>query len=320
MPQKTGPVPRRRRRTRGTNSNAPRGNTAPIYKSLTNKMTHKVCGLTDPFCQHARGAKYPDDSSERTLPFSREGRYVLVTDANGDANFLFSPSYEYAPYTYPSVATANVVTSWADFAPMPAFTAVSQYRIVSAGFELESITAPLTASGEVNLRSFATDASALAPVDLLTYNATATQSISLRRLDDCAVVLSHNSAMPQTFYRNADDTAPVATSQNVGLNPVTVAISGAPANSSVAVLRWVVHYELKFLDDSQMAQMATPPPEANLALTAAAKRVTSTLPTFFERGASMVTKYVADKALHALAARLGGPVGASAYALATTVD
>lgn len=307
-----------KRNTRRPKSSAPANN---ISKVISSKLTHQVCGLSDPFCAHASGAKYPDDSSTRTLPFSRRGRHVLTTDGSGNAAYLFNPQYTRDPITFPSARTGAAVTAWTDF---PAYTGViagvDKYRIVSCGFTIKSITAPLSASGELNMRSFGNDVSTLTSLDMLTYNATANLNMPIRTVDNVAVVLSHDAEMPQHYYSVSTDSAATASCVTRGFNPVTIYISGAPVSTNVLVVEFIINYELVFSDESGMAMVSTVSPPANTVLTTAAAKVTSALPTFFERGVTVAANAITNRAASAIASYFGGPAGATAYALARVVD
>jgi hypothetical protein len=281
---------------------------APVKKPITglihSKFAHKICGLTDPFCPHAMGAKYPDDSSNRTLPLTHRSMFTLTTDGNGQVAAIWSPSWSNEPIAHPSARTGSTVTAWAPFDAQGLLSGVVKYRIVSSGFILRGVSAPLYTQGTLFLRSYAADRSALTPVELTSFNATYTKSTPLRDIHEVSFVTQHNSALPQTFYG--------ISSTAVGYNPATIFVTGGPANTEVLTLEAVVHYELIFDDSEGMAQVATPSPPANSLLTSAASKVTSTMAPYFERGVLAASEYVAKRAMNAIATAVGGPaLGAS---------
>lgn len=284
-------------------------NTSKIPKAISTRAVNSICGLTDPFCGHARGAKYPDDSSARTLPFTYHGRVNLGSDTNGTLRYLWYPQFGFNPITWSSAATGSAVTAWTDFAPTSVVAGVESYRIVSSGFKVKSIIAPLNASGEVNVRTWATQPSLLANADILSYNNTDSCDRPTRLVDELAVVSAHNAQMPQIFYLAADDAAAVGGVRPNGFNASTIYASGLPVSSICFVLEWVVHYELLFADASGLSQLATPPPPANSVITQVANRVTSQVPSIFERGAKMVGDMIVKKAVAGVATYLGGPAG-----------
>jgi hypothetical protein len=289
----------------------PKQKKTQLYRSPSaSRAVHSICGLTDPFCAHANGAKYPDDSSARTLAYTFRGRKSLATDANGECAYLWFPQYAYQPITFASARTGGGVTAWTDFPASAYLSGTASYRIVSAGYILRSITAPLNASGIVSVRDYAAVPDRLTTVDMTTFNANATADIPLRLLNNFASISSHSSKMPQIFYPVGDDSAAIGSvSTERGFNPQTIFVTGAPINTTVITMEYVIHFELIFPDDQGLAQACTPPPPANSLITQSAARVTSQVPSFFERGAKALGDVVIRSAARALGTMLGGPSG-----------
>lgn len=283
--------------------------------TVPRSLIHKACGLVDPFCIHAIGARYPDDSSTRTVPFSFHSSVNVTTDANGNATLLWSPQYAFAPTTT-ATTTGPGVTGWNAFAAIGLVGDVKQYRIVSSGFIIRSIAAPLNASGLVQIRTWSDqDNTSIATCTLNGYNGSYSADIPLRICDDVAVITPHSSAMPQTFYNDANDSATVVNKQANGFVPVTVFITGAPINFTVAVIEYFINYELTFIPGSGSAQMATPPPAANPVLSSVANHMTSTVQPIVKRGVAALGSMIVDKAITGFAAMLGGPAaGMAAHA------
>lgn len=282
-------------------------------KLMVRRQMHNVCGLSDPFCDHANGAKYPDSSNVRTLTLSLKGTFDVITNASGVAAFLFQPDFMYLPQSTPTVlGVGGLVTGWDARSAMNTNLPATGYRIVSAGFHMRRICAPLTTSGIVRIRSWGTNNfGTLDTIPTATYNATSISDVSLQDLKDFAAICPHSAASPQLIYNTGVDTPIVSNSTPNGYQPITVFVGGAPASTTVIVVSWVINYELVFDEDQALAQLATPSPPANSIITTAAAKVTSTLPSFFDKGVSMVAGYIERKALSALGSFLGGPAGAA---------
>lgn len=282
-------------------------------------MVSKVCGLTDPFCPHASGAKYPDDSNTRTLAYAFRGSKSFTTTSSGTAAYLWNPQYGFDPFLNsdaPNRVFADV-TAWTDAGAVGLLFGVTKYRIVSSGFTLRSIVAPLNASGEVVLRTFGTDAERLGAVNLLTYNCVESANIPLRLVNEVAVVTSHNSEMPQNFYPLSEDTGVLVDTVTRGFNPVTIYIQGAPGSTEVISVEFIINYELVFSDDIGMAQAATKSNPSNPVLSQTANKVTSALPGIFEKGAKAVATAVVTRVSTALATYIAGPAAGYAAGSAT---
>lgn len=237
---------------------------------------------------------------------------------------LILPQYNYLPYANPNVAAGNAVTSWSDFGAASTLTAVSGYRIVSAGYVVRSIVAPLYAAGMLYIRQFGSENNNLwyAPVNTTTYNATAVANVPIKDASEVAVVLQRTSQMAQVYYTTGDDTIVVTNSKPHGFTPSTIGVSGGPASTPVLEVEFVIHYELLFADDSDMSQIATPPPPYNAVLNSAAATVTSTLQPIVSSGIQAIGRQVVTRATTALATALFGPGAGMATrgALAITVD
>lgn len=285
---------------------------ASIPRSILKSHVEQVCGLTDPFCKHASGAKYPDDSSSRTLAYSDRGMVTLATDANGFAGVLWNPTYSNFPLAFSSSTLdgSGVVTAYSTLASRVLFPSVDEYRIVSSGFVLRSIAAPLSAAGLVSVRSYGTEALDLTTAPMLSYGSGEALDVPLRLVNEVAVVTPHSSEMPQAFYRTASDGTTVATWQSPGYDPVSIFVSGAPASTAVLSLEYIVNYELIFSPTTGMSLLGTPAPTARQYITSAATRVTSAMKPFAERGMKAIADSVIKAAGTALGAYFGGPSGA----------
>lgn len=265
------------------------------------QLVRQVCGLTDPFCEHARGAKYPDDSSIRTLPYTYESIQTVTTNGTGSAWNLFSPQYGFNEWTFAATAADNEVTAWTNFAVQSLISNVSKYRIVSTGIRLKRITAPLNTSGIVRIRIWPVEAlSALGTLNTSSFNATYAVDVPLQDMSDTCIALPHTPQVPTVFYDTTGDVAIVTGAGCKGFCPMTVQVVGAPATQNVLEAHLITHYELLFEDSSGLAQVATPSPPRNPMITDAANYVTSTMKPIVASGAGAFGRYIVDKAKHAL--------------------
>jgi hypothetical protein len=285
-----------------------------------NNLVSKVCGLTDPFCQHARTAKYPDDSSVYTLNYPYHETFALLTGETGDSAYMFSPQYYNKSYTYPTAIVGAVTSAWANFGTQYTLGSTDKYRIVSYGLRLKRITAPLTSSGMVHIRVWpVTQLAECEVLDLRSYNCTFWADIPLQDLKDCTIVLPHTNQMPQLFYDTSDDKAAFNNVTTKGFCPVTVFVTGAPASASVIQVEIVANYEVTFETGTGMAQLGTPAPPADPVLVGAANYVTSQLKPVMVSGVESFGKYIVGQAKNALYTLLARRFPMST-ALATLVD
>lgn len=290
------------------------------YMAKTNAVS-KVCGITDPFCSHARGAKYPDGSPVRTLPYSWRYRSSITTAAGGESMQFFAPQYNYLPMTAAATATGSNVTAWNNFGALGLISNVSQYRIVSAGVIIKRMCAPLYASGMVRIRSWPTEhAGTYGAIDVASYNSTFALDVPLADCHEVALVFQHSSQMPQLFYAPGNDHNAPNTLTSKGFQPITVFVEGAPASSAVLDVQFYINYELAFTDGDGLSQLATPPPLGGTAIAQAAARITSLMPAAVVGGVGKIGKYVVDKAVVALGTYMVGPTAAASLAVPLLVD
>nr|UHS71476.1 MAG: hypothetical protein 2 [Sobelivirales sp.]UHS71483.1 MAG: hypothetical protein 2 [Sobelivirales sp.] len=279
-----------------------------------------VCGLVDPFCAAAMGAKYPDNSPTRTLPYSYHGLSTWNMAADGSQAILWHPSYSYVPLTQAFTRTGSNVTVWSNFNALVLIANVSKYRIVSSGFIVRNILAPLNSSGMLHIRSCAVpDGTAVSVFDTLSYNVSASLDVALHNANEVTVITQHSARLPQLFNNVADDVATINWNDN-GFTPMVIYVDGAPASSVAINIEYFVNYELIFDDVSGLQQLATPPPKANSMVTSATSIVTSEVSTVFHKSVGTAAKYVANKAAQALLGYFIGPAAVPVAAAALTVD
>lgn len=267
-------------------------------------LKERVCGLSDPFCEHARGAKYMDESSTKTLSYTIEENFVMGTNASGLDGMLFCPSVVYSSLVTPNSLTGtqlNFTTNRA--AVVPLLTGVSKFRIVSAGYKIKCIAPALTASGVVYLRTFAVeDSSAMSTIPGATYACSSYMDIPLVDCKDVTVIIPHTSQVPQHFYvPSLISPSPTVTAWSApGFCPTTICVSGGPASTPVLHITYVMHVEYTFADGEALALAATPPPKMNDMVLRVAGQVTSDPTTTYETSSSKLAKRIEDKALAAL--------------------
>ena len=285
-------------------------------------LVSHLCGLTDPFCTHANGAKYPDDSSARTLAYQYHGRTTINSDANGAASMLFLPNYVYQPFVSGTVVAG--VTTWGAMTTSGGtVSGVEKFRIVSMGIRLRRISPPLTSSGMVRVRTIAAElGTTFQSMDCASYARSESMDIALQDCSCVSIIFAHSSQMPQRFYLPADVTPDtgVINWTSPGFLPVTVAIDGAPASTGMLDVEFFVNYEFTFDEGSAMGLLATPAPPANTLLTAAASKVTSLASNFFTSTAHALGERLRDRAVKAIMSYTGVGRLATAAQYAITVD
>lgn len=298
----------------------------------TQRIATAVCSITDPFCVHAIGAKYPDSSSVPTLPFTFRGRWTGSTNAAGNCGFLLLPGYDYQYATDPTVTTPpNIApTNLTTFA---AITFVpSQYRIVTAGLRIRCIAPSLTAQGMVRIRHYGNSTgTALASINASSFNAALTADIPLKDCLDVIIPIRRIGDNASLFTRTTDTntSSTVAGWVSPGWGAVSVYIDGGPASLAALDVEVIFNYELRFSDGDTMNAVTTPSLPINNTVTQISSQITTGLKGGFFAGVEAFGKQIADKAFNAatsfVAQRMGlgvakGAMSLAQHARAITVD
>jgi hypothetical protein len=270
------------------------------------KLSEQVCGLTDPFCSHANGAKFPDESSTKTLSFTGRSVTNLTSLASGNASMLIIPQLGEG---FTALATAVASTSATTMdpnvqaAPWSVLTGVNSYRIVSMGVRIRNIAPLLTASGMVHVRSLANPVGgSLATYLGSSYTASQSYDVSLSDCSEECFIFEHTAQLNQVFY-SQQTVGTIAAWEAAGFNPITITLMGVPASTDCLSVEIIMHVEYSFNDGSDLALACTPPPPANPLVTQAAASVTSVLSAFAYRSAELASSAIKRYAMQALAAR-----------------
>jgi len=279
---------------------------APRRLPFTRTQLRQVCSNADPFCDAANGGKYLDLSSARTLAFPKHSRFVITTNASGEGAVLAIPSYLYQPIVYATAVAAGVAT-FAGVMPLSGNLDASSYRLVSMGFRLRNITAPLSSSGMLRIRGFNAIAGAsVLSVPTAGYNCDFYEDIALQNVNEVAVIVRRTDPSAKNF-RDPFVTNPTNLLTNMvmpGFGCVLVAVDGAPASVTVVDIEVICNYEVSIQDTDTIAQLATPAPIYDPTSETISNIVTSTGKSVFIKGAAQVAKSVEEHAISLLSSRL----------------
>lgn len=266
---------------------------------MPSALVHKVCGLTDPFCTHAIGAKLPDGSNARSLTYPLHLSTTMATDSLGNASMIFVPNYLYAPFTQASVIT-GVVATYSDPLVLGSRLAnVSGYRITSFGVKLRGISAPLTTSGTLAIRGFGQKAGAqLGTTSTVGFAVDWYEDVSLRKADEVCIIARKLDGTSD-FFSSVLETTPSSDLTDwvsPGWGAFQVSVVGGPASVNVLTAEIFLNMEVTFADGESLALLATPPPKYSPEFQAITREVSSTGKSVFLKGAEQVGKWAIQAA------------------------
>lgn len=264
-----------------------------------------VCALTDPFCKHAEGVKYPDSSSARTLAYGAHFRGLMGTDATGNAANLFCPAFDLG------TAVGTISGGQANYTTMVANTTSGLvpigYRIVLMGIRIRNMTAPLNASGMVYIRGFpAQNGSTLTAIPLQSYNCDFFADIPLQSINTNGhtdIVFKRTDHMASVQFVSPNETNPNANVSSYiapGWGTVQVGVFGGPISTTVLDVEYFIHYELMFDDSTAIALLATPAPHTNPMLSTLAANVSRAAGNVFYQIGNDATKAITALARKAM--------------------
>lgn len=304
-----------------SSTSASAGNRSQVISFRPNliRMNRKVCSISDPFCDAAIGSKWADSAANKTMPFASRSMDSIVSGANGSGALLIIPGY-HAQISRPTAAGAGSATFVNTSSIIPSGFMPSQYRIVSWGFTLKNLTAPLYSSGMVRIRGLSNSGASLNILNSTLYN-DFHYDIPLQ---DCKEVAVIGRRLDESFhfFRTPNTTNPdgfdglVANWVPPGWSPIFIFLEGVPPSVSVLQIEYFFNYELMFTDGDAMANVTTPSPAASPLLATASSHVTKMAGNVFTRGVRQVETAVMKFATQYLASAIGGAISGPLGAIA----
>jgi hypothetical protein len=245
----------------------------------------------------------------------------LTTDGSGNGGLLLTPQYMDFAATVCTATSGGVLTPATNFTAEIPVGDVSRYRIVSAGYKISSVAAPLNASGTVGIRC-RNDVGGgnYAAIEGLAYGVADYIDIPLRLADGVAVVPTRLTNPRPEFFTATAGGGLVTSWSAPGYGAVTITLTGGPASTACLAVEILIHYELIFDEAAGMTLAMTPSPPSNPMQVAASNAVSTVGRSIFERGMDAASSYIrraAETALISYFPEAGLPIAAMR---ALTVD
>lgn len=290
--------------------------------SVRSHATEVVCGLNDPFCEHARGARYMDVGHVRSLAVPFHSRTTISTDGSGKGATLFLPNYVNDPFV-PAASWTGSTYSPGYFTArgnLPCFAS----RLVTMGLVLRNTAAPMYASGIVRIRVFAVpNGSGFFYLNPESYNCADYFDIPLQDLKEFAVRFNRTDETSKLFKISTTYAAAGASAidwVSPAFTAVSVSIHGGPASTSPIDVEIFENWECTFSDSDGMAQLALPPIPKSPLLDQATDLVSSKAKSLFKEGMKSAGKWILDSASKALSTAFSVRFPAAGAALGMIKD
>lgn len=269
------------------------------------QFARAVCSITDPFCPAARGSKWPDQSAAASLPITVEGIIQVATDANGNAAVLLTPTY---PRGYAVSNVINPTTGLAEFADLVEYASggdfagsARAYRLVSGGASLTSTASMMTSQGMMRgLELSGSGASGNNNYEDVELNSLSYTSVSTKPVRESGSMFGYfkpSGNEAREFNSFDDGGLSISDMSTNDWTALVFAVTGGPASTVVAEIRYVLHLELAFTQGNMMNRFATRPPPPNTMLTNASSYVSGKASSFITGVAANVEKTFMSKAI-----------------------
>lgn len=296
-------------------------------------LVHRICSITDPFCEGAKGARRSDSSTTPTLGIQLKQRITYSFDV---ANYCiyYVPGFPYGAGV--ATVSGDTITTMASLLKIdPSGTwdnVVSEYRFVSAGIRLQYSGPPLYAGGTVTFMT----ASQLQPSTA--YNTASPQNwvryetFPVGSLINKPVHFIHmpDSQTSMAMYRNKSAIDEAASA----LDCLVIRFDGMVPNQASFVVEVIYNLEVRLTPNQGVASLAKPPPPFSPAVEDVSRATTSALPQFLhssQKAAESAVQNVVYRAVtalgetavvygaRALGTYLGGPAGGAIAGGATSL-
>jgi len=266
----------------------------------SNQVMRYLCGLTDPFCEHANIARIPDMSSTPSFTYTLTAVYDLTTNAQGRAIYNFTNNMQ-NPGQYAVMDNVGTIESWTQLPASSSFTNLTgeavSYRTVSWGVHFITTQAPLYAQGLIKTGTIQWEASTITNIN---QNGFSNDIIMVPVKDASLVFASKPNDMEAYHYRNMDE---VFVRE---WNSLVLMISGATASTVVGQLVCVYRLECRPEPNTVSARLARlPEPNIPTAMVASSK-VRDALPGVFNEAKQAFSAAVEEEAVKAVSAAATG--------------
>jgi hypothetical protein len=253
------PLPNVRGAARGTNAHG--------QKNFA--LAKQVCSVSNPFCEEAIGARWPDNSFERTIGYSITNQPISLLSSSGQNALLFIPDAKYQYVTAASIAGGVISWSGTSTQLVTGITD-SRWRITSWGLKLRVVSSVMNTTGMCRVRLFSpTDYSQIGSSAIAPTFADASYDVTLASLieKELHIIPMPISDNARLWQPNSNTNAGWGGNKNAGWQVVQVCVDGAYTTSQ-ACLEIAVFYNYEFsplVSDSNYAFTVAPTVE-NLAV------------------------------------------------------
>lgn len=290
-----------------------------LVPSVPRSFIHGSCSITNPFCDEAIGARWPDNSYTKSNGWSATSCLrTIVSNATGSGCELYLPSPQGIAVGSVTAGVCNYTSSYAVTSPSTPPSGVARWRVTSWGVSVSApYISPMNAAGLVSIRLISPlTGSPLGAIDAVTQFADSKIDIPLAKLINTEqfVVPMPLGEMARLFVEGSSfgGAGPVAVSSfvNPGWQCINVAVTGTTPSTACLLVKLYYNFEIIFNDGEAASNFSMPPPHDSPILQKANSGLLERVGNFIEGSVSKVDALFSSKAFQIGSHLLGYATGA----------
>jgi len=270
------------------------------YKEgVRHSIAEKICSLTDPFCNLAKGSRWLDGQSTGTVPMQIRSLVTVQGGTAGNTSGSYMQvigdlPYGYINHTSYSAPNWTLANAQGDSTGGSVVASYAQaFRMVSWGVIVRNIATASNACGQIIIRKLATPYGVNSVVAAGSVLGTETQISALFPGQEITVVAKPIGTLSREF-NSQNTTTTVVSGSN--WEAIQIEVVGGYTGAQY-VCEIVYNIEMQMVDAyKQFAEILPPAPAANTKLTDAASKVMSNATTIFEGGVEKIGGKILERA------------------------
>jgi len=296
---------KRTRRRRAARAPAPQ-NTLGLISAA-----QQICSYTNPFCDAAKGAKWPDGAAIRSVALDAVGAVNFATNSEGHLSVLcISDAYPYYGVGTINSGTNGGVVSFDDLSTFPGTETDSpvRYRITSMGYKISCTSTRMNTKGMLRLRLYSVqDPASLALMETSTPYADQVLDIPLSRLIEKDVYVNIGAVgIDARIFRktigavSTDLAGLIAAGDLLEWQVLTVSVLGGEISTNCLEISCYQHYEKVYTDGDTRMRFSTPAKKASQGFVDTAINTARSVGGYIEGAAKTIDNVYHSKAMQLL--------------------
>lgn len=267
-----------------------------------------ICAVTDPFCPHAKGARWPDGNGASTMTYQGRGLRTFTTFSNGGQIFYVTPQINYQFLTASSYLTGTytMLSAYSQTGTSSLSSYASTARVVTSGIIIRNVLPALTAAGIMivtRMGSMPAVSAAITAGDMVGNQITTYSIVAGMEIP----IIFHPQGIDARDFKAANTSSTIVD----GWDTIKVEIIGAPASTLTLSVEFITNVELTLAPSfNEISQFVSTTSVVSVPLQTVANKISKSVSEIAYDSLKQFGSSVATKAATAVGSYFGGPVGA----------